>query len=138
MVFHKSGTYKVYLVILIHSQPAKPIISFKVKINIDSSKPISVPQYLGEGDQEIVQLPKNGILPKNKWVRFRVKSGGSRPRFIRVFAQYFIKENGLIMKIELFEVKGKNLAQLNDTYKQGSFRELPEEDEEVTYFERHI
>jgi hypothetical protein len=133
MIINSRGTYKVYLTYIGEDSSAIPIISFRVIMTFSHSKCVRVPVYLGEGDQEIVQLPKNGALPKNHWIKFRVKSGGSGPTFIRVFAQYYVKKHDLTVKIEIFKAKKKN--RLNDTKESFS---LVDDQENVEYFERYI
>ncbi len=76
----------MYLNMLNSVGEASPLLSFRLVMNFNTSKCIKVPVYLGEGDQEVVILPKNGLLPKNHWVKFKVKSGGGCQSLIRVFA----------------------------------------------------
>lgn len=131
MIINSRGTYKVYLTYIDGESNAIPIISFRIIMTFSHSKCVRVPVYLGEGDQEIVQLPKNGALPKNHWIKFKIKSGGSKPTFIRVFAQYYIKKSDISLKIEIFKIKKRN--QLNDTMDSLSMKQ-----DDVEFFERYI
>ena len=132
MIINSRGTYKVYLTYIDENSNAIPILSFRIIMKFSHSKCVRVPVYIGEGDQEVIQLPKNGVLPKDHWVKFRVKSGGSKPTFIRVFVNYYVKELDLNIKIELFKTKKK--ARLNDTKESISMKN----DDDVEYFERYI
>lgn len=77
-------------------------------------------------------MPKNGVIPLGKYVKFRVKSFGPTAKFIRVFLIYCKDTEDLEVKKELF--KQRNLEY--DLETQPFLDE--EEDEDSEYFERYI
>lgn len=89
---------------------------------------------MGIGDQEVIILPKNGVLPLGKYVRFRVKSSESQAKFIRVFLIFCREDDDLEVKKELFRVK--NLEDELET--QPLMEEEEAEDENCEYFDRYI
>lgn len=78
-------------------------------------------------------MPKNGVLPLGKYVKFRVKSFEPCAKFIRVFLVITKEEEDLEIKKELFKKKHVEY----DTETQQLIDE-EEEDEDAEYFERYI
>ena len=117
MIIKKSGTYNIYLVWQDEDNQNIPILSFKKRFFFGESKFYSVPEYFIPNQQIVIQ-PKNGILPIQKYVQFKVE----KSIYIRVFVVFFDDHEE---KVEVFDkeeyfdrrvfIKGRRILLVGET-----------------------